>query len=154
MVEPVEGFRMLVRDVLRTKGRRLFVTSPEATVREAVNLLVEHNIGSLPVVDGEGRCIGMFTERDVLCGVAGDCESYGRATVGEVMTPDPCCCGLLDEIHEVMGKMSDRRVGQLPVLDDEGRVTAVVSVGDLVRVLYESAQAENQQLYAYIYGGS
>jgi CBS domain-containing protein len=97
---------MLVRDVLRTKGRRLFVTTPDSSVREAVNLLVEHNIGSLPVVDSEGHCIGIFTERDVLCGVAGDCDRYGRSSVGEVMTQHPSCCNLLDDIHEVMGKMS------------------------------------------------
>jgi len=143
---------MRVRDVLQEKNRRPVVIEPDATVRDAVQRLNMYNIGSLPVVDAAGRPVGIFTERDVLHGVAADCACYVNARVGDVMTPDPACCGLDDEIHEVMGLLSERRIGQLPVLDSTGSVVGVVSVGDLVRVLYERAEAENRQLLAYIYG--
>lgn len=143
---------MRVRDVLQEKNRRPIVIEPEATVREAVQRLNTDNIGSLPVVDDGGRVVGIFTERDVLHGVAGDSGYFVRARVGDVMTPDPVCCQLDDEIHEVMGLLSERRIGQLPVVDDAGAILGIVSVGDMVRVLYERAESENRQLLAYIYG--
>ena len=59
---------MLVRDVLKAKGRRVISIGPEATVKEALALFVEHNIGSLPVVEASGQLIGIFSERDVLTG--------------------------------------------------------------------------------------
>jgi CBS domain-containing protein len=146
------GTAMLVRDVLRTKGRRLFVMGPEATVQEAVRCFVEHDIGSIPVVDNQGRPIGIFSERDVLFGFVGDCQGFRNSELGDVMTRDPICCSAADEIHDVMGKMSHRHVGQLPVLDDDGRVTGVVSVGDLVKYLHAHVESENGQLMAYIFG--
>jgi CBS domain-containing protein len=143
---------MLVRDVLKLKPRRLLLGRPDTTVREAVGLLVEHDIGSLPVVDDEGRPVGIFTERDVLAGVSRFCDAFGGYLLGEVMTREPVCCGPDDEIHEVMGRIAEHRIGQLPVVDGAGRVCAVVSLGDLIKALYEHAEAERGMLLAYIYG--
>lgn len=143
---------MLVSEVVRMKSRAVVVIGPDALVRDAVSLLVEHNIGSLPVVDADGHPVGIFTERDVLRGVAGDCERFAAARVGDVMTANPHCCSPGDEVHAVMGVMSDRAVGQLPVLDAQGRVTAVVSVGDLIKILHQRAESENRELFAYIHG--
>ena len=143
---------MLVRNVLRSKARRLFVMGQDATVQEAVRCFVEQGIGSIPVVDADGRPLGIFSERDVLYGVVGDCQAFRVATLGAVMTPDPICCWASDEVHEVMGKLSHHGVGQLPVLDTEGRVEGVVSVGDLIKYLHAHAESEKGQLLAYIYG--
>jgi len=142
---------MLVRNVLDAKGRRLIAIGPEATVKQALELFVEHNIGSLPVVDTSGKLIGIFTERDVLYGDCRGPESFHRQPMNRVMTPDPITCGPEDAVLEVMGKMSRHRVGQLPVLD-AGRLVGLVSVGDLVKSLYDQAEAENQHLSAYLYG--
>jgi CBS domain-containing protein len=57
---------MLIRDVLNEKGRRVISIGPEASVKQALALFVEHNIGSLPVVEASGQVIGIFSERDVL----------------------------------------------------------------------------------------
>jgi CBS domain-containing protein len=142
---------MLVRDVLKAKGRRVIHVRPTASVQEALGLFVEHNIGSLPVVDDSGRLVGIFTERDVLFGVHGDCESFHRKRVGDVMTPDPVTCRSDDIVHDVMGKLTQYRVGQLPVVADD-RLVGVVSVGDLIKSMYERVEAENQHLLAYLYG--
>jgi len=142
---------MLVRNVLEAKGRRLIAIGPEATVKEALTLFVEHNIGSLPVVDATGRLIGIFTERDVLYGDCRGPETFHRQAMKEVMTPAPVTCGPDDAVFEVMGKMSHHHVGQLPVLEG-GKLMGLVSVGDLVKSLYDQAEAENQHLAAYLYG--
>jgi CBS domain-containing protein len=142
---------MLVRDVLKTKGREVVIVGPAATVAEAVGRLVEHNIGSLPVVDEAGHLVGIFTERDVLRGVDRGCDAFLKARVGDVMTPGPHTCDPEDNVHDVMGKMADHKVGQLPV-EDQGRVTGLVSVGDVIKLLFEQVENENRHLLQYLYG--
>jgi len=142
---------MRVENVLGTKEGRLISIAPEASVKEALALFVEHNIGSLPVVDASGKLVGIFTERDVLHGDHRGSEQFHRQLIKEVMTPNPFTCSSHDAVHEVMGKMSRNRVGQLPVVDD-GKLVGLVSVGDLIKSLYNHAEAANQQLTAFLYG--
>ena len=142
---------MLVRDVLRAKYREVITIGPEATVAEAVALLVQYNIGSLPVIDEFGRLVGIYTERDVLRNVAADCSGLQTMPVHEAMTRNPVACAPDDDVNEVMGKMSRHQVGQLPVVAG-GDIIGVVSVGDLIKILHQKSEAENQHLIAYIYG--
>jgi CBS domain-containing protein len=142
---------MQVRDVLRSKGGAVYSVGADATVADAVARMAQHNIGSMPIVDDENRIVGIFTERDVLRGVDRDCQGFNRKLVREVMTPNPVTCELDDDLHHVMGKMSEFRVGQLPVLL-HGQLAGLVSIGDVVKVLYEKVEAENQHLMAYIHG--
>lgn len=142
---------MLVRHVLDTRGRKVISVRPETPVREALALFVLHGIGSVPVVDPSERLIGIFTERDVLYGDFGDSDRFHRRLVEEVMTRDPITCCPDDLVDNVMGEMSQHRVGQMPVICD-GALIGVVSVGDLIKCLYEQLEAENQHLTAYIHG--
>ena len=80
---------MLVRDVLLAKGNRVVSIDPDATVHEAIAKLVQNNIGSLPVVDHDGRLVGIFAERDVLRIIHNRGEGFGRLRISEVMTPNP-----------------------------------------------------------------
>src|SRR5271157_5535464 len=109
---------MRVDNVLVAKERRLISIVPEASVKEALALFVEHNIGSLPVVDDSGKLIGIFTERDVLYGDHRNSVQFHRQFIREVMTPSPSTCSPNDAVHAVRGKMSQNKVGQLPVVDD------------------------------------
>jgi CBS domain-containing protein len=142
---------MQVRDVLKTKGGAVYSIGSEATVAQALSRMVQHNIGSLPVVDDDHHLVGIFTERDVLRGAHRDCQGFSKTPIHEVMTPKPVSCDLEDDVHHVMGKMSEYRVGQLPVLLN-GQLVGLVSIGDVVKILYEKVEAENQHLLAYIHG--
>jgi CBS domain-containing protein len=142
---------MQVRDILSAKGGAVYSIGAEATVSEAVARMVQHNIGSLPIVDEDRHLVGIFTERDVLRGAHRDCKSFPETHVREVMTHNPVACDLDDDVHHVMGKMSEYRVGQLPVLLNE-QLVGLISIGDVVKSLYEKVEAENQHLLAYIHG--
>lgn len=142
---------MQVRDVLNAKGARVVTIDPDATVNEAIARLVQNNIGSLPVADPEGHLLGIFSERDVLRGLHNRGEGYGRMRVGDVMTHDPVTCTPECDVDEVMGKMSERRIAKVPVLND-GRLVGIVSVGDVIKVMYERVSSENQHLMTYIHG--
>ncbi len=142
---------MQVRDVLRAKGGHVITIDQEATVGEAIARLVQNNIGSLPVTDDDGRLVGIFSERDVLRGIHNGGERFGRVRVAEVMTREPVTCRLDDDVDDVMGKMSERRIAKLPVIDGQA-IVGIVSVGDVIKVMYERLHSENQHLMTYIHG--
>ena len=142
---------MRVRDVLQTKGGRIITIGPDATATEAVARMVENNIGSLPVVEPDGRLVGVISERDLMRELHDRGEQFPRAMIRAVMTLDPITCDIDDEVDAVMGLMSDRRIAKVPVTD-RGRLAGIVSVGDVVKLLYEKAQAENHHLMDYLYG--
>ena len=143
---------MIVRNVLGAKkSRKVIMLRLDATVQEALALFVEHNIGSLPVIDEQGKVVGIFTERDVLFKAHEDPEGFPSRHMKDVMTPDPITCGPEDVVHDVMGLMAKYQVGQLPVVEDD-KLMGVVSVGDLIKALFERVEAENRHLLTYIYG--
>ena len=142
---------MQVRDVLKSKGGRIISIEPEATVAEAIAKLVQNNIGSLPVVGDQSRLMGIFSERDVLRGIHNTGERFGRMKVSEVMTPNPVTCNLDDDVNDVMGQMSERRIAKVPVLS-ESKLVGIVSVGDVIKVMYERVHSENKHLMKYIHG--
>ena len=145
---------MNVRGVLKTKNRQIITIGAEATVTEAVSRLVGNDIGSLPVVDDAGHLIGIFTERDVLRGLHKRGADFCHAKIGEVMTRDPIACHQNDSIQDTMEKMSDRHIGQLPVLGEREDVIGLISVGDVVKMMHEAAEAENRHLLNYLYGSA
>jgi CBS domain-containing protein len=142
---------MLVRDVLHSKGNRVISIDREAMVHEAIAKLVQNNIGSLPVVDRDGRLVGIFAERDVLRIIHNRGEGFGRLQISEVMTPDPVTCDILDNVNDVMGQMSERRIAKVPVLSG-GKLVGIISVGDVIKVMYNQCTTENQHLLSYIHG--
>ncbi len=142
---------MQVRDVLKTKGGRVISIDPESNVGEAIARLVQNNIGSLPVVDTEGHLVGIFSERDALREVQHHGADFTRRLVSEVMTADPVTCDLDDDVNEVMGKMSQCRIAKVPVLH-KSNLVGIVSVGDVIKVLFEKVSSENQHLLTYIHG--
>jgi CBS domain-containing protein len=142
---------MLVRDVLHSKGSRVISIDPEATVHEAISKLVQNNIGSLPVTDHDGRLIGIFAERDVLRLMHSKGEGFARLKISEVMTHDPITCDLVDDVNDVMGQMSARRIAKVPVVS-KGQLVGIISVGDVIKVMYDKVATENQHLLSYIHG--
>jgi CBS domain-containing protein len=142
---------MRVRDVLKTKGDRVITIGPEATAPEAVARMVENNIGSLPILEDDGSLVGVISERDLMRELHDRGGEFPRAPIRAVMTMNPITCDIDDEVDAVMGLMTERRIAKVPVID-RGRLVGIVSVGDVVKLLYERTQAENLHLMDYLYG--
>ncbi len=142
---------MLVRDVLKTKGNRIVTIGPEATAAQAIARMVESNIGSLPVVEADGRLVGVVSERDLIRELHDRGDDFRSCPIRSIMTPDPITCDIDDEVDAVMGQMSERRIAKVPVID-RGALAGIVSVGDVVKLLYERTRAENHHLMDYLYG--
>jgi CBS domain-containing protein len=142
---------MKVRDVLKTKGERIITIEPGAMTPDAVARMVENNIGSLPVVDREGRLVGVLSERDLIRELHDRGDQFAASSIEQVMTLDPITCDIDDEVEAVMGLMSEKRIAKVPITE-RGRLVGIVSVGDVIKTLYARTKDENHHLMGYLYG--
>jgi CBS domain-containing protein len=134
---------MLVRDVMTT---RVVTVRADARVKQAIQLLDDHQITAMPVVDGEGRLVGVVSEADVLRDAlmpdrrAHEIPSHaeGRTKlliVGDVMTRLPMSVTADADLAAAASVLVDTAIKSLPVIDEEGRVVGVVSRRDVIAVL-------------------
>jgi len=140
-----------VRELLERKGSHVLTVGPAASVLQAAILMNEHRVGSLVAVE-DGRVVGMFTERDVLRRVVGERRDPETTQVGEVMTAAVVCCSPETSVDEIRGVMRDRRIRHLPVVDADGRLLGLVSIGDLNAQLQAAQEHTVFLLTEYIQG--
>jgi CBS domain-containing protein len=140
-----------VRDILAVKGPEVQSIHPEATVYEAAVRMNEHKIGSLAVLH-EDRLCGIITERDILMRIVAERRDPAEARVSEVMTTELVCGRLHTTLEEARGVMKNRRVRHLPVLDDEGHLLGMISIGDLNAHEATTQEQTIHLLHEYIYG--
>ncbi len=141
---------MKVRDILTRKGEEVFTVGPGQSVDQALGLLVDHDIGSLVVVD-DGTVHGILTERDILRLANRDPTGLGATRVSELMTRSLIIGVPDDEVYYVMEIMTRNRVRHLPVLEDD-RLVGIVSIGDVVNHIRRDVEAENRYLKNYVQG--
>ncbi len=141
---------MKVSRMLDRKGYDVVTIGPRNSVAEAVKLLVEKDIGSAVVVDGE-TIRGILTERDILRLTDRDPSRLGELPVEEAMTSELIVANMDDTVEALMEVMTRNRVRHLPVLE-EGRLRGLVSIGDVVNALRRNAEEENQHLRSYVQG--
>jgi CBS domain-containing protein len=122
---------MNIASILARKGSRVVTCRAEQSIRQALSLLAEHNIGALVVVDEAGGAAGVLSERDVVREAARDERLFGR-TVGEIMTRDVIVGVPEDDLRAVRHTMTERRIRHVPVIA-EGRLIGIVSIGDVVK---------------------
>jgi CBS domain-containing protein len=145
-----------VKDLLAHKGRDVITIRPDATVYEAIEKMVDANVGSIVVVhpsdstnDAPLRLAGIFTERDYLRRIALEGRTSRTTRLDEVMTGDVFVVSPLSSVTECMSLMTEAKCRHLPVVDD-GRLVGIVSIGDCVREVSRAAQAEVAHLQSYI----
>jgi CBS domain-containing protein len=139
-----------IREVLGSKGRNICAVEPETSVYDALEMMAENDIGALLVMD-EGRLLGVMSERDYARKVILLGKSSRDTLVEEIMHPPQPLASLSTTVSEAMRMMTDARVRHLPVFES-GRVTGVVSIGDLVNHVISAQQGTIQALQAYVSG--
>ena len=141
---------MRINDVLRGKPRQDVVTiNPDASVRDLVGMLAEHNVGAL-IVSVDGTAVdGIVSERDVVRHLL-DSEDVLAATVSSIMTSSVRTCEGTTLVDELMQVMTEHRVRHVPVLTD-GRLTGIISIGDVVKSRIGELEFERDQLDNYLH---
>lgn len=144
---------MNVQSILAAKGHDVATITQSATLADAVERLRERGVGAL-VVSGDGRAIeGIVSERDVVLALAAHgAGSLGRS-IGSVMSTDVVTCSNADGVERLMMLMTDRRIRHLPVVDDDGHLAGIISIGDVVKARLGELESENRALFEYITQG-
>ena len=139
-------------DLLRQKTRPDLVTaSPDETVLQATHRMNDYGIGALLVLD-HGTMLGIFTERDVLRRVVAEERRPSEVLVKDVMTTRVACCEPETSVDDARAIMKTRRIRHLPVINDEGHVLGLISIGDLNAHEANNREVEIHYLQEYLHG--
>lgn len=146
---PIEYPLSAVLDSKETK--ELFSVKPSSVVIEAVDLMNRERIGAVLVMEDE-HPVGIFTERDVLVRVVATGRDAARTKVESVMTTNLIGVHLKTTVDEAMQIITQKRCRHLPVLDDDGKVVGMASIGDLTRWIVRDRENRLEDLTHYITG--
>jgi CBS domain-containing protein len=137
-----------VSEILAGKEGGVLSIDGDATVYEAVERMVESNVGSL-LVEVDGRIDGIFTERDYLRRVTLEGRTDRESRVREIMTAPLVVVSPGTSVEECMSLMTERRIRHLPVVEG-GDVIGLVSIGDVVKFNSKQQSHQIQYLNDYI----
>jgi len=139
-----------IRQLLEAKGRQVHSVAPDARVFDALKLMADKAVGALVVLT-DGKVVGIISERDYARKVILLGKSSHDIPVREIMTAAVITVNSAETVEACMALMTAHRVRHLPVLDD-GRLSGIVSIGDLVKEVIAEQQQTIQQLESYIHG--
>ncbi|RYM05651.1 CBS domain-containing protein [Sporolactobacillus sp. THM7-7] len=120
----------MAQTLSQVMSQNVISCSPNQTLKDAAQIMSQHNIGSLPVVE-DGQLLGMITDRDITLRSTAKGKDDDTTTVAECMTSHSLVYGTPDmDVHEAAHLMSDQQIRRLPVVDQD-RVVGIVALGDL-----------------------
>ena len=131
-------------------GKKVETISPSASVHDLVNSLNTHHVGAL-VVSADGKRIdGIVSERDVVRAMPGKLDQLIDMHVRDLMTVEVLTCTSDTTIAELMTMMTERRIRHVPVVDDNGKLISIISIGDVVKAHISEIDSERQALQDYV----
>ncbi|MGH3549884.1 MAG: CBS domain-containing protein [Pseudonocardiaceae bacterium] len=142
---------MRIADVLRAKGSVVATVTPDSPIVVMLAEMAQRHVGAVVVVH-DGAVVGMVWERDVIRLLHERGASLVNAPVSEIMNVDVISCMLTDEVDGILRIMTDRRIRHLPVIID-GKLSGIVSMGDLVKARIGELEADRAHLQSYISAG-
>ncbi len=135
---------MNIAHLLAGKGRGVVTIGPEDSIRQALGLLAQHNIGALIVVDNRQQPVGILSERDIVREAARN-EGVFAQPVSALMTRNVVIGAPQDDVQAVAHTMTERRIRHVPVMD-QGALVGIVSIGDLVKTQRDQYEGELETL--------
>jgi CBS domain-containing protein len=140
---------MTIEHLLAGKSRDVVTIEPNQSISEAVKLLAERRIGAIVVSDANRSVLGILSERDIVRAAAAGGAASLQDPVSRHMTSRVVTATVKMSINEVMERMTDGKFRHIPVVDG-GRLTGIVSIGDVVKHRLAEMEAESEALRGYI----
>ena len=135
-------------------GKRVETISASASVHDLVNSLNSHHVGAL-VVSSDGKKIdGIVSERDVVRAMPGKLDQLIGMHVRDIMTVDVHTCTADSTVSELMQMMTELRIRHVPVVDADGALISIVSIGDVVKNHVSELDSERRALRDYVASGN
>jgi CBS domain-containing protein len=120
---------MKVKDIC---SRRVVTCSPDMDLAAVISLMWDFDLGSVPVVDLEGRIAGMITDRDVAIALGTRNRPASDVRAGEAMSTRVHSCAPDDDLRAAMNTMWTHKIRRLPVVNSRGAVVGMLSINDLI----------------------
>lgn len=139
-----------VKNILEAKGNATFTITPDTSVYNALELMVEKNVSALLVMEND-KLAGIFTERDYARKVALKGKSSKETQIGDIMTRDLITVSPDSTIDECMQLMTGNYIRHLPVVDND-KLAGIISIGDVVRSIIEEQKSIIGHMEQYIAG--
>jgi CBS domain-containing protein len=139
-----------VEHILAGKGREVRTIEPEATVSDALHRMHDERVGALVVSPDGVRIAGIVSDRGVMDALATHGTAVLGSSVGSVMTRDVFTCSRDDRVSGIMALMTKRRIRHVPVVEGDGRLCGIVSIGDVVKQRLDEIQGEADALREYV----
>ena len=136
---------MPIEDLLTASNKKLHRIGPDETVKAAVAMLAENDIGAIPVCDDTGKLIGIFSERDIVRTINRADADIETMKVSEIMKTNVITGAPEDKIRDIIAIMKEKRIRHVPVLKD-GELVAMFSVRDLFSHVLEATQAQRDTM--------
>jgi CBS domain-containing protein len=138
-----------VDSVLHGKGREVFSIGPGASVHAALEMMEQRQVGAL-VVTEEGALVGIISERDFAREMITADKGPRDILVSDIMTKKVHTVHPTKTMAECMAMMTKKRIRHLPVLDDEGLLIGLISIGDVVNAVITDQEHLIEDLERYI----
>ena len=135
---------MNVAAILAKKGMGVITIRPGQPIRDAIALLVKHNIGALVAVDETDQPVGILSERDIVRAAFKNEQVFSQ-TVKDLMTTNVTIGVPQDALRPVLHTMTEKRFRHLPIMD-QGKLVGIVSIGDVVKAQRDEYEGELETL--------
>jgi len=142
---------MSVSEILATKGRDVFTAHSDMSIQDVSRVLAEKKIGATVVLDEADKVCGIASERDIVRELAKSGAIALSRPIATCMTPKVISCDEHETIDDLMEKMTQGRFRHLPVISN-GKLTGIISIGDVVKRKIEKAEREAEEMKRYIAG--
>ena len=132
-------------DVIARKSADVFSIGPDATIREAAQIMCERRIGVLVVTGVKGQAIGVLSERDIVRAISDESQTGIREfQVRKLMTRDIVSCAPNDELSQILRLMGENSFRHMPVVRC-GQVIGILSLTDILNYLKDETSADNAE---------
>ena len=141
---------MNVEYILARKGREVRTITPDASLEDALQRLRAERIGSLVVSENGTDLVGILSDRDILYAIADHGTDVLGESVGSVMTAKVFTCSRERSGERDHGADDHRRIRHVPVVEEDGRLCGMISIGDMVKQRLDEIQGEADAMREYV----
>ncbi|MCB8966191.1 MAG: CBS domain-containing protein [Chloroflexota bacterium] len=132
---------MKVSGILSIKPGDVITAHPQQTIQEAIGILAARNIGALLIVDDVGKLVGILSERDIVRKAVMH-KGVFDLPVAEVMTTHVVTALPQDDLMSVAHTMTEKRFRHMPILDSDGELIGMISIGDVLKAQRDKYRGE------------
>jgi CBS domain-containing protein len=143
---------MIIESILKSKGSEVRISTPDATVAETLHRMRHERIGAVVISEDQTSIAGIVSDRGIMDAIADRGVEVLSERVASVMTRKVFTCSRHDRVSAIMALMTNRRIRHVPVVEEDGRLCGIVSIGDIVKHQLDKVQREAEMMREYISG--